>query len=411
MSIFPATRDNRSPVRRYLGQNWPVILILAAALALRLYVLYTQGNYMFLGTDDDNYRESAEILLHKGVLTYAGWREPTVFIMPGYPILLAGIFAVMGSTSWLAVRLFQVIVSIVALWFGIRLATHLGGRRVGIVAGILLAVYPPNLTTPCFLLTEGIFTCLLLASLFCFIKAEETRRYMWFVVTGVVLGLSDYFRPTSGLLPVVFGVYLVFRGYPLKRAVLGIGVMGTVMVVCLSPWIIRNYSIYREFIPSTVSGGNPFLRGTYIDGKITEKFPWVKGERILSDRAQMEYGKKRLVEGFRTNFRAYLYWYTVGKFTDYWGGPFYYKELTYLPVSWVNLFHRIVLVIGSGGLLLGVWRRRPLALLFLLVCAYFTLMHLLYLTGPRYSYPVMQLIIILAAYLLAGPRLYGGKHA
>ncbi|MCL4442285.1 MAG: glycosyltransferase family 39 protein [Eubacteriales bacterium] len=402
MSLYHRTRVFTPPTRGFWCRDRLLLFILVAALILRLFVLFTEGDRMFLGTDDDNYRESAEILLHQGILTYAGWHEPTVFIMPGYPIVLAAVFAAVGSTSWLAARLIQVGVSLVALWFAVKLGTRLGGRWVGIVSGALLAVYPPNLTSPSFLLTETIFTCLLLMTLYYFARAEETGGVGWFALTGLVLGLSVYFRPTSGLLPFVFGVYLLFRGYSWKKAVFRVGIMGAVVVICLSPWIVRNYLIYREFIPFTVSGGNPFLRGTYINGNINEKFPWVEGNRILSDKAQMEYGKKRLVEGFRTNFRGYLYWYTVGKLADFWGGPFYYKELTYLPAYWVNLFHRVLLLAGTGGLLLGLWRRKPLALLFLLVSGYFTFLHLVYLTGPRYSYPVVQLAVILAAYLIAG---------
>ncbi len=377
-----------------------LLLILAAALALRLFVLFTEGNRMFLGTDDDNYRESAEILLRKGVLTYGGWPEPTVFIMPGYPLVLAGIFALVGSTSWLAVRLFQILVSLAALWFAVKLGTRLGGRPVGLLSGVLLAVYPPNLTAPCFLMNEVIFTCLLLASLVSFSRAEETRRSAWFALTGILLGLSVYFRPTGGLLPVAFGGYLVLRGYPWKKTLADIGIMTVVLALCLSPWIIRNYLIYRQFIPFTVSGGNPFLRGTYLNDQIDEKFPWIEGNRIMSDQAQMEYGKKRFVEGFKNNFRAYLKWYTVGKFTNFWGGPYYYRELTHLPENWVSKFHLFLLWTGLAGLIMGLGQRKPLPLLVLLVSGYFSFIHLVYLTGPRYSYPVMQLVVILAAYLI-----------
>ncbi len=380
--------------------NRLLLIIFIIALVLRLIVLFTEGDRMFLGTDDDNYRESAEILLHRGVLTYAGWKEPTVFIMPGYPLVLAAIFSVVGSTSWLAARLFQIVVSLVAMWLVFRLACELGGRRAGILAAALAAVYPPNLTAPCFLMTETIFTCLLLAGLYSLTRAGVTGRTGWFILTGAFLGLSAYFRPTGGLLPVVGGLYLLCRGYSWKRALYNTAIMAAVLIFSLTPWIIRNYKIYHEIIPFTVSGGNPFLRGTYIDGRISEKLPWVEGDRVLSDRAQMEYGKKRLAEGFRTNFRAYLRWYTVGKFTDFWGDPYYYKELTYLSRNPVRQLHRFLLWTGAAGLVLGLWQRKPPALLFLLVSGYFTLLHLVYLTGPRYSYPVVQLVLVLAAYLV-----------
>ena len=35
--------------------------------------------------------------------------------------------------------------------------------------------------------------------------------------------------------------------------------------VIMSPWWIRNYLEYGEFIPLAASSGNPFLQGTYIN--------------------------------------------------------------------------------------------------------------------------------------------------
>jgi len=390
--------------------DWGLLIILAVALALRLFVLFTEGNRLFLGTDDDNYRESAEILLRRGVLTYGGWPEPTVFIMPGYPLVLAGIFALAGSTGWLAARLFQVLISLVGVWLSVKIGDRLGGRRVGLLSGLFLAVYPPNLTAPGFLMTEVMFATLLLAGLYLFIRAEEEGNFKHLVLTGFILGLATYFRPTSGLLPVVYGLYLLLRGYSWKRTVYAVAVMGVTMVVCLSPWIARNYLLYKEFIPFTVAGGNPFLRGTYIDGKIYEKFPWVKGNRVMSDRAQMEYGLKRFAEGFRTDFWAYLRWYTLGKFRDLWEGPYYYKELTYLPKPLVRVVHLVLMAAGAAGLVTGLLRRQRLALLFLAVSGYFTLLHMVYLAAPRYSYPVVQLIVILAAYfIIEGYNHFQGK--
>jgi len=399
-------------------ENWLLMLIMALALALRLFVLFTEGERMFLGTDDENYVESAEILLRTGMLTYGGWPGPTVFVMPGYPALLALVFFINGSTSWLAARLMQVAVSMAALWLAVKLGDRLGGRWVGLLTGLMLAVYPPNLTTPAFLMTEMVFTFSLLLTLYCFTLAAETGQTKWYVLTGVALALGTYFRPTGGPLPAVFFVCLLLRqGYDWKRVIYVVGVMGVILVLLLTPWIVRNHVHYKEFIPFTVAGGNPFLRGTYINGEIiipkndkSKRFPWVKDNHILSDRAQMEFAKKRLAEGFRKDFWGYLRWYTIGKFADYWSEPYYYRELSYLPAKPVQLFHNALLLTGAGGLILGLMRRKWAALTIVLVSGYFTFMHMIYLTGPRYGYPTMQLLAVLAAYgLIEGGRALKGR--
>lgn len=400
-------------MKKFWRENWLLILIFALALSLRLYVLFTEGDRLYLGTDDKNYVKSAETLIRTGMLTYGGWPGPTVFVMPAYPFLLSSIFILAGSTNWLAVRLVQVVISLAALWFSVKLGERLGGRWVGLLTGLILAVYPPNLTAPAFLMTEVVFTFCLLLSVYCFDRAAESGELKWFIYTGAALGLETYFRPTAGLLPVVFFVYLLLcSGYSLKRAVYVTIVTGLVPVLLLSPWIIRNYRVFHEFIPFTVSGGNPLLRGTYIDDKIiippndpSKRFPQVKDNHVLTDRAQMKFAKKRLVEGFKTDFWGYLRWYTIGKFTDFWGGPYYYRELSYLPAPKVQAFHNLLLVAGVGGLLVSLLRRKYLAFLMLMVSAYFTFIHMVYLTGPRYGFPTVQLLAVLAAYAL----IEGGK--
>lgn len=390
-------------MRRMLRNNkniWYAFIILIA-LALRIYVVIVHGHQMFLGTDDDNYRESAQILLEQGTLTYGGWPGPTVFIMPGYPIFLAGIFALFGSPDWLAARFVQAVVSVGTVWLAMMLGRKMGGWETGVLAGLLMALYPPNLTAPAFLMTETIFTFFLLLCIWSLIKGVDSGRLRWFYITGLVLGLSIYFRPTSGLLSIVFVVYFWACRLSWKSILKNVFVIGMVSFVLLSPWIIRNYMAFKAFIPFTVSGGNPFLRGTYIDDKINEKFPWVKGDRIQSDRLQMERGKERIEEGFGQDFNGYLKWYTLGKLKKMWLEPYYLKPLSILPSDIVTIVHRLLLITGFLGLILGLLYCRALTMLFLSVLGYFTFMHLIYLAAPRYSYPVMQLLLITAAYTIS----------
>lgn len=383
---------------RRFNRNVLFIIILFVAIALRIYLALTQGDYMFLGTDDDNYRESAQILLKRGVLTYGGWPEPTVFIMPGYPVFLAALFAVFGSPNLLAVRVAQVLISSVGLWIAMWLGWKLGGEKAAVLSGFLTAIYPSNLTAPLFIMTETLFTVMLMVSLWCLVKSKEQKNVMWLVFTGISVGISIYFRPTGGLLPLFFMPYFLINRFSIKDVIKNTLIIGGMGLLIISPWIIRNYLVYRQFIPFTVSSGNPFLRGTYLDDKISGKFPWIKGERILSDKAQMELGKKRFIEGFRLDFKRYLSWYTVGKFKKLWAEPYYYVPLTSLPASLVGKTHRMFMWIGLAGIILGSWRKNDLIILFLSVSTYFTIVHQLFLAAPRYSYPVVQLVLIAAGY-------------
>jgi len=89
--------------------------LMAFVLVLSVSIVMYYGDYFFLGdpnapnNDDVKYIQTAKILLNEGTLAYNTGTEPTSFIMPGFPLILAGFLAVFGQDGGgvVAFRLFQ----------------------------------------------------------------------------------------------------------------------------------------------------------------------------------------------------------------------------------------------------------------------------------------------------------------
>ena len=119
------------------------LILLSVSALIRFYTVFKYGSSLTLASDDLNYIKSAAVLLEEGRLVFHQYNEPTVFIMPGYPFFLAGIFALFGTglEGMQAVRLIQVILQVFSLYFIYRIAAYTFNRTAGIISLLLLTFY------------------------------------------------------------------------------------------------------------------------------------------------------------------------------------------------------------------------------------------------------------------------------
>jgi 4-amino-4-deoxy-L-arabinose transferase-like glycosyltransferase len=131
----------------------------------------------------------------------------------------------------------------------------IGGRRVGLIAGFLLAIYPNIWMSDELALSEALSpilaaTVLLLA--YRFWKSPSTKRVLWL---GLSIGVAMLGRDELALLVVFLLVPLVLLAKPLswrrRFAVLGVGLLAAALVV--APWVGYNLSRFQK--PVFISNG------------------------------------------------------------------------------------------------------------------------------------------------------------
>ncbi|ADY56684.1 dolichyl-phosphate-mannose-protein mannosyltransferase family protein [Syntrophobotulus glycolicus DSM 8271] len=395
-----------------------LILIIFVYALLQFTAIYLYGDSWYLGNfetmnnDDVKYIRSAWTLLQDHRLVYHDVNEPTVFIMPGYPFVLAFFMKIFGYTAGLtAVRVFQGILQIVSLCIIYCICQELFNKKTAQTAITLYLLYFPNIVGAVLILTETVFTFLLILLVYISMKALQSKEKKYYLLGGTILGLAVLVRPTILLFPIVILVMWIYLNYSIKEMLARSLLVACLLIMVLSPWWIRNYLEFSRFIPLTASSGNPFLQGTFVHYDQSEGFIYdCPDDAIERDKSELEAGKQRLRENFRKNPVLYIYWYTLGKTVFLWAMPFYPFDLFGIPLAIMVICHVILLILAVRSMvrMLKSNDKNKLLLLLFGVIAYVNLVHLPYFTYSRYAYPVMSLIIIFAANTLTRVRINRG---
>lgn len=175
---------------------------------------------------------------------------------PGYSIFLSAIYAVNGR-SYFTVQLVQNAINSVSPVLLFLIAGNLISWRVGVVSGLLAAIshhlsYYSNLV-----LSDSLCALPVLISVYCVIKARLRRqRSLWlYAIAGVMIGLSAWIRPNTMLLGVFFGVILLVNYGWRRTVVLNAVALAVISFLTIAPITVRNYIVYREFVPIRIGIG------------------------------------------------------------------------------------------------------------------------------------------------------------
>ena len=239
--------------------------IAALALAARVYAaLYLPDDS---AGDARGYERLARNLLERHVYSSeeAAPFTPSFERMPGYPLFLAGTYALVGENARGAVRMLQAFVDngtcLLAAWLAWLWAPSswpLATRRRAAALSLLLTAACPfvavYLTT---ILTETLTTFTWMIAIVATTRGlQNARRWDW-LVAGFACGVATALRPDSGLLLAACACMLLLHACT-RSSALGERVRSSVAPallllfgfgVVLAPWTIRNAMTFHAFVP------------------------------------------------------------------------------------------------------------------------------------------------------------------
>ena len=195
------------------------------------------------GTDAAQYDKLARGLeANRGFSSAGPPFEPTFYREPGYPLFLALAYRLSGDNQDVAAAA-QVVVLAVSAGLTAVLGARLFGPLAGLAAGAVLGFSPELATYASTMLSETLFTFLLLATIVMAVRARESRRPIDLLLVGVGLGIAAFTRAFALALVVPLALLLAFDGRPtrllpvIRRS--GLVVVGVALV--LTPWVARNW--------------------------------------------------------------------------------------------------------------------------------------------------------------------------
>lgn len=171
---------------------------------------------------------------------------------PAYELFLGAIFRLAGpwpvSARWL-----QVIVSTATVAFVYGIARAAGGRRSARIAALLCALYPSLIAYSHYLYSETLYSTLLTAALFVWVRSPEGPRRGELAAAGILFGLTALTRSLAlYFLPVWLG-WQWLRGR--RREAGQAAVVLLFAVATVAPWTARNAVVMGAFVPIDTSLG------------------------------------------------------------------------------------------------------------------------------------------------------------
>ncbi|MFA5161941.1 MAG: glycosyltransferase family 39 protein [Elusimicrobiales bacterium] len=238
----------------FLGRHWlAAIFLLALALRLLFLLQWRQTPYYpFPVVDAWVHQQWARDILSGHFI-----RDKAFYQSPFYPYLLAGVFKIFGANQ-IYMLLIQAFISAASAVIIALAALRCFGKKAGVTAGIMCAVYVPFIMYSAVLLKETwvIFSFSLLSLLA--LRVLDTGRGVF--LCGLCGGWAALSR--GNILPAlaVIPAFWLLRGPVLKPAkTIALFFLGIALPVL--PATLHNYIASRDFVLINYTGGFVFYIG------------------------------------------------------------------------------------------------------------------------------------------------------
>jgi hypothetical protein len=401
--------------------------IMVALLALCVHVLcflvviqVNHGSVIDTVRADDGYYEIATNLLAGNGFSMATSSPyvPNALRTPGYVYPLAGLLATVGITG---AAIVQILLSCAIPVLGMHIARHItNSTRIGIVTGVILALDPTLALLSFNFYTDTLFILLFFAWTLLIFRYLERTHWITLAASATVLGFAIITRPTAQFIPLLLIPFILWRcgAAEWRRGLVHVAMSLAIVGAILTPWIVRNYNefgapdlssqkayvLYTNFAPAVLSVArgsdfaaevavftavakpsndviNPLSADIYIEKALEVIFTYPMASAFVASKSLFT---------FFTNDGVY----TLLAVTGYAPNEFM-SLLIIARLAWIA----ITIAAFVGALVYLLRQRSHIAILIILLVAYFALTSIIaaFGTNPRYRLPVDPILLALAA--------------
>lgn len=321
-------------------------------------------------------------------------KSPTAIRGPIYPYFLAAIYFIFGH-NYSAIFVIQILMHVVNCFLIFLIAREAYNETSGIIAAFLYAFYPGFIFYTGLILSETLTILLLQCSILVLVKGLNDHAIKLVGISGMVLGLSTLCRPTTILYPVFLSVILMIFKNTRHLVRYGLSFM-IAMILTLTPWIIRNYVEFGKFIPVSVFSGYNLLLGSISQDNQTFDINAFKNnywtDPIEMDREAFHQGWENIISNpvdYILMMPQKLIHFLLPEGMAIIGSSHTLQGVTLIA------FQLIILAFA----LIGSFREKvsEKTLIFISLSIYFGLVHIIFISTPRFNLPIMPYVLILAS--------------
>lgn len=394
--------------------SWIVVI----AFGLRLSWIVIGHTYRFK-TTDNNFsfgwemgRIAASIASGHGFSDPFGPHTgPTAWEPPLYPYLAAGVFELFGVYSKASAFVLLTLNSVFSALTCIPIfliARKTFSEKVAVGSAWTWALLPNVMFWCTRAVWETSLAALLMASIvWLALTLEEREGWLPWLQFGLLWGITALsstsllsFLPASGL----WAWYR--RAKRGKRSLTGIVLASAVFFACISPWLVRNYRTFGQFIfirdnfgAELRLGNGPNANGTWMEYlHPTQDVYAMKEYQMLGELGYIKLRKQQAMDYITADYPRF-FGLCAKRFVYFWAGPPKATQPAYLNEVKNSLFLASS-VLSLWGLFRALrLRRYGVWLLFWLMTLYPAIYYVTF-PGQRYRVPLEPAMAILSVFVI-----------
>ncbi len=347
---------------------------------------------------------------------YEGDTGPSAWEPPLYPYLIGGVFKVFGvysiASAWVLLSinsLFATLTTIPIFW----IARRTFGERIAVWSALAWALCPYVWYWSIHWIWDTTFTPLVLACVFLVaLELQDWAGWRGWILFGALYGVGALANPTMLAFLPFCGLWIwrarYKRGLP---SVMGVVLSSLTFFLVLSPWLIRNYEVFGQFVFIRDDFGLQFRlgNGPSADGMLMpylqpnlNKLELEKFQRM----GELGYAaecKRLALQWVRENPGRFAV-ISLKRFFYFWDGVprptgstafFDFRSSAFLATS----------VLALWGLLRALRQKRPGAWLYAGLVLTYPAAYYFVFPHARYRHPMEPELLILIVFLLSEVRI------
>ena len=333
---------------------------------------------------------------------FGGSTGPTAFIAPGYPTLIAGIFAIFGTftfASALVIMGMHVLVNMLTIWLMMHVAQSMLDSRTATVAGSFWALSPPLFFIPAVFWESSFSECAVIGIIALALRYWHKPTTTHWIILGASSAIIALINPALLFSLLAIMGWLAFQNRQGSRIAPLLGLL--TLAIVFAPWPIRNAVRFHAFIPLRSTVGFEMWMGNRpgATGRLDESlFPMFNQHELASYNAlgEVEYihTKSQLAYDYIRSHPGIFLEMTARRIYRFWAGT---GNANSSPTYEVHAL--LTTILGFAGLVL-VYRRksRAFAILMALPLILFPVPYYITHAEFRYRLNIDPVLTVLAAF-------------